>query len=162
MTHPMAVEEVQDDRAVGELDGDEIAGPLLAAIQHSYEQAKALIDAPAGSQWPATPGKTEPHPGTEKIDLRLVKPPAVRVAATPPTATMSLAARLVAEQSVSDGVDSSTAMSGPGSERHTASAPQQPVARVGQNFPDRGAAPPRRRRVADVISRWFPGPVAIG
>ena len=159
MTHPMAVEELLDDKAVEELAGDEIALSLLAAIQHSYEEAKACIDDPDRSSWPATPDGTEPHPGTEKIDLRLVKPPAVRAVTTPPTAAMSLAARVVAEQPVSDGVGSSAA-SGP--QRHTASAPQAPGARVGQNSPDLATAPRRRRAtVAAVISRWFPGSAAI-
>jgi hypothetical protein len=144
MTHPMAVEERQDDEALGELDGDESAGPLLAAIQHSYEEAKACIDGLARSPLPATPDGTEPHPGTEKIDLRLVTLPAVPPASAPPTAAMSLAARVVAEQPVSGGVGH-----------------QERVARAGQDSPGHAVTPRRRRAtVAAVISRWFPGSAA--
>ena len=146
MTHPMTVEDPQDETAVEELDCD-FAGPLLAAIQHSYEEAKACIDDVARSSWPATPDGTQPHPGTEKIDLRLVRPPVVRRATTPPTAAMSLAARVVAEQPVGEGVGSSAATGGRGPER---------------NGTDLATAPRRLRAMAAaVISAWFPGSTAV-
>lgn len=160
MTHPMTVEDLQDEKAVEELDCD-FAGPLLAAIQHSYEEAKACIEDAARSSWPAAPEVTRPHPGTEKIDLRLVRPPAVRPA-TPPTAAMSLAARVVAEQPVGEGVGTSAATNGPGRERHTVSAPQEPVARAEGNVADLATTPRRRRAMAAaVLSRWFPGSAAL-
>ena len=134
MTHPMAVQ-FQENTVVGELDGDEITVQFLADIQHSYEEAKACIDDLPRSSWPAAPDGTEPHPGTEKIDLRVVELPAVPAA---PTAAMSLAARVVAEQAVGE-----------------------PEARVVHDSADLATATPRRGRVAAVISRWFLGSAAI-
>ena len=160
MTHPMAVEELQDDEAVEELAADEIAGSLLAAIQHSFDEAMASIDDLARSSGPTGTDVIEPHPGTEKIDLRLVTLPAVPAAATEPTAAMSLAARVVAERPVGDGARLSTAPSGPTAERHTGSARQQTVAPAGHESPDRTTAPRPRPRWWAALSSRFPGSAA--
>ena len=160
MTHPVAVEELQDDEAVDEPAVDEITAPLLAAIQHSFEEAMASLDDLARSSGPAATAGTEPHPGTEKIDLRLVELPAVPAAPTEPTAAMSLAARVVAERPVGDGARLSRAPSGPTAERHTGSARQQTVAPAGHDSPDRTTAPRPRARWWAALSSRFPGSAA--
>jgi hypothetical protein len=72
--------------------------PLLAAIEHSYEEAKACIADPGRSPSAWADGQ-EPLPDTEAIDLRAVPLPAVPDAAAG-TATRSLAARSLGERMV--------------------------------------------------------------
>ena len=90
MTHPMAMEPPEDGDAVEGLPSADIAAPQLAAIQHRYEEAKAVI---------IEPRSTALHPATEEIDVDAVKPP-VPHEATPPTEAMSTAARFLAEQQI--------------------------------------------------------------
>ena len=130
MTRSMAIAELQDEDAVEALDDDEMAAPILAAIQHSFEEAMASIDDLARAPW-----IEPPPPGTEKIDLRRVTLPAVPVVPTPPTEAMSLAARALAEHPVEDRASPSTTASVSGS-RGQEDAPEP--------------AAPRRRR-----PRWW-------
>jgi hypothetical protein len=104
LTHPTAIEQRQDGGAVEE--AADTAAPHLAAIQDSYEEAKANIVDPSRS--PTYPARecSDPHPGTEKIDVRAVKPPVPRDA-IPGTAAMSVAARSLAEQLVAEEMRSS-------------------------------------------------------
>lgn len=156
MTHPVAVE-LQDHETVEELPGVESAVPLFAVIQHSYEEARARIHDLADSSWPAADGSDQ-HPGTELIDMRLVAPPAVLGAATPSTATMSSAARLLAEQASGEGA-------GLGGGERTGAAD-------GVALPGAGASEARARpfsaelraakaMVATIMSRWLPESAAI-
>lgn len=92
-----AVTGVPDDGAAGGEVGDGAATPNLAAIQHSYEQAKANIVDPS-PDWPLD---DEPLPATEKLDVRSAKLPAVP-AGTRGTAAMTVAARCLSEQPVVD------------------------------------------------------------
>jgi hypothetical protein len=93
MTHPEAVEDVA---------GADIAAPELAAIQNRYEEAKAVIIDPGSPLYPAT----------EAIDVHAVMPP-VPHAATPPTEAMSTAARLLAEELVTEEARPSAVSPGP-------------------------------------------------
>lgn len=150
MTHPMAVEELQHDEAVVERYGDEIALPLFVAIQLTFEEAMASIDDIARSSPSAAPGGAEPHPRTEKIDLRLVKPPAVPEAPLPPTTAMSLAARCLAEHPVGRAACPPAAADEARSRRRTASAPTEPGARAEDRCSDLLRAARRRLR------SWWP------
>jgi hypothetical protein len=91
VTGPTPIHLFRDNEAV-DPDPPGAAGvaPLLAAIQHSYEEAKACIADPARSS-PAWVDGQEPLPDTEAIDLRSVPLPAVPDAVAG-TAPISLAA----------------------------------------------------------------------
>jgi len=90
MIHPEVVEGVT---------GADLAAPELAAIQHRYEEAKAVLHDPG-------------YPLTEEIDLDAVKPP-VPQHATPPTEAMSTAARLLAQRLVAERAGQSAVAAGP-------------------------------------------------
>ena len=105
MTNPTVIHRFQDNQAVADAqDGEAVEGeagadtaaPHLAAIQDSYEAAKANIVDPA-PVWPSPADDDEPFPATEKIDGRMVMLPSVPDEAAG-TEAMSVAARLVAEQ----------------------------------------------------------------
>jgi hypothetical protein len=96
---PTPIHLFRDNQAVDpDAGGAAAVAPLLAAIQHSYEEAKACIADPARSSSARADGQ-EPLPDTEAIDLRAVPLPAVpdAVAATAP---MSLAAGSPSERMV--------------------------------------------------------------
>jgi hypothetical protein len=105
LTHPTAIHLFEDNHAVEEATGGatvggaadaDTAAPNLAAIQLSYEEAKANIVDPAPA-WASETDDGEPFPGTEKIDVRTVQLPAVPDG-TRGTEAMSVAARSLAEQ----------------------------------------------------------------
>ena len=98
MTHPAPIHVFQDNEAVEAVGDPPTVVPLLAAIQHSYEEAKACIVDPARPSSSSAEGE-DPLPATEAIDLRAVGLPAVpdRV---PGTVAMSVAATFVAQQMV--------------------------------------------------------------
>jgi hypothetical protein len=132
LTNPTVIHRFQDNRAVADAqDGEAVEGdaaadtaaPHLAAIQHSYEAAKANIVDPA-PVW-SQADDDEPFPATEKIDGRMVTLPPVPDEAAG-TEAMSVAARLVAEQLAVE--EAASPASGPGK-------PEAPSAEV-----------PRRRR----------------
>ncbi|HLM05834.1 MAG TPA: hypothetical protein VK402_11675 [Blastococcus sp.] len=144
MTQPDAVEERGDaasvgegqdgevlstgpDGAAGEPAGGDIAAPQLAAIQKSYEEARASIARLAGVVEPAAQDASAPHPETEKIELSLAKPPVVEETATPPTAAMSVAAKYLAERPVIDEMRSQTDAKKPSTEQDAASSTQDEV-----------------------------------
>ncbi len=156
MTHPMAVEELQDDAAVEELAGTEIAVPLFAVIQHNYEEARARIHDLGCSPSHAALNETDPHPGTERIDMRLVNPPAAGET-TPPTAAMSVAAALLAEQPGIERAGSPVPAGGPRSEEHPRSFPRQPGERARHFCSEVQAA---TAVVLTMISSWLPGSAA--
>ena len=87
MTHPNAVPPTAVDASE------------LAAIQHRYEEAKAVLHDPA-------------YPLTEEIDADAIRPP-VPHDVTPPTEGMSAAARLLAQESVTERGRPSAAVAGP-------------------------------------------------
>jgi uncharacterized protein (DUF1800 family) len=87
MTHPNAVSTTAVDTSE------------LAAIQHRYEEAKAVLHDPA-------------YPLTEEIDADAIRPP-VPHDATPPTEGMSTAARLLAQEAVTERRRPSAAAAGP-------------------------------------------------
>ena len=90
MTHPGPIHVFHGNEAVDPAVA-EVAAPLLAAIQHGYEQAKACIVDPSRS--PSTAGEDESaFPGTEAIDLRTAALPAVP-APEPGTTPLILAPR---------------------------------------------------------------------
>ena len=117
----MTVEEGQRGKAIEQGSGGDIAAPQLAAIQRNYEEARAYIAGLAYSSWHGAQDVTDPYPDTEEIDIRLVKPPAVHDASTPPTTAMSVAARFLAERPVIEEVRSPENQRGPRSEPHAAS-----------------------------------------
>ena len=99
MTHPTTIWLLKGNEAVehGQDGETSDAAPNLAAIEHSYEQAKASIVDPAHSATCAD--EREPYPETEMIDVRAVALPAVPDG-TSGTEAMSVAARFLAEQLV--------------------------------------------------------------
>lgn len=144
MTHPVAVEELQNE-AVAEVYGDEIAEPLLAALQSTFDEAMACLDDLARS-WSGDPEPIDPHPRTQKIDVRLIEPPVVADAGTPPTRAMSLAARCMAEHPLNDVMTTSVAGGRSGPEGLAASSPAErgdPATHIRSDPP---TAPRRRRR----------------
>ena len=104
MTHPTAIWRLRDNTTVehgqddGAGEGADAVAPTLAAIQNSYEEAKANIVDPA-PPWPSPADGGEPLPATEKIDLRGVTLPTVPDG-TRGTEAMSVAAKFLAEQQV--------------------------------------------------------------
>ena len=123
MTHPMTMHQFQDNAAV-EAVGDAVTvAPCLAAIQHSYEAAKACIVDPARPS-PSPAGGREDLPETEAIDLRAGGLPAVP-SRTPGTAAMSIAARSLAEQLVLEELRSPGAGGKPAPGRATAAPGRQ-------------------------------------
>ena len=112
MTHPNVVEEREDGHPIV------VTAAQLAAIQHSYEKARACIAGLAGSSGHGGRPDADPHPDTEAIDIRLVRPPAA-YEATPPTTAMSVAARSLAERPIVEGTPPRVDPSGPTPERHT-------------------------------------------
>jgi hypothetical protein len=112
MTQAMAITQTQDGEAVDGAGADSAASHL-AAIQHSYEEARACIVDP--SRTPSYPAQdcVDAYPDTEAIDLDAVLPP-VPLNAAPPTDSMSVAARYLAERQVVEGMGWQATGSGPG------------------------------------------------
>jgi hypothetical protein len=118
LTKPPVIHRFQDNDAVAGPMGGDTAAPHLAAILHSYEEAKANIVDPAPA-WPS-PADDEPFPATEKIDGRMVMLPSVPDEAAG-TEAMSTAARVVAENLALEEMGPPATSSDPGPERGTAS-----------------------------------------
>ena len=99
MTHTMATKKIQDGGAVDGAAGADAATSHLAAIQHSYEEARACIVDPSRS--PSYPAQDciDAYPETEALDVDAVLPP-VPENPTPPTESMSVAAKSLAERLV--------------------------------------------------------------
>jgi hypothetical protein len=145
MTHPDAVEEVQDGEAVEDMAGGGIA-PQLAAIQESYDEAMACIVGLARSPWDVAPDSTDPHPATEKIDVQLAKPPVVQEASTPATEAMTVAAMCLAEQPILGGERRPADLIGTSPDRRTASSRREPELRATHPDTDLSAVLDRPRR----------------
>lgn len=137
MTHPEAVEGLQDGRTTVVN-----AAPQLAAMQHNYEGARAFIAGLVGSSRDPAQHDAEPHPDTEAIDIRLVKPPAA-CEATPPTAAMSVAARFLAEQPIIEGICSRVDPTGPTPQRHTTTCHEGQEAHIQTEAPGESHRPRR-------------------
>ncbi len=114
MTHPTATHRFQDNEVA---DAD-TAAPNLAAIQDSYEAAKANIVDPA-PPWPSAADDDEPFPETELIDGRMVMLPSVPDGSSG-TEAMSVAARFLAEQQALEEARPPVTDSEPGPERAAA------------------------------------------
>jgi hypothetical protein len=155
MTQPQAVEERQGGKTV------EIAAPQLAAIHTSYEEARACIAGLASSSGRAAQDVTDPQPDTEAIDIRMVKPPAVHEATTPPTTAMSVAARFLAEQPNFEGVRSPADASGPRPQRHEASCPREGDMQAPHLRTGRPVVAHRPRRWWRAIRTTLPGAVPV-
>ena len=140
-----------------EVAGGDIVAPQLAAIQHSYEEARACI---ASSRY-AADDVTNPHPDTEKIDLRLVKSPAVQEATTPPTRAMSVAARHLAESPVTDGRRSRAEADGSRQQGHTASCPSEDETQAPHLHTDLPVVTHPSRRWWRAIRSTLPGTVPL-
>ena len=107
MTQATATTQIQDGEAVDEAGAD-TAASHLAAIQYSYEDARACIVDPSRS--PSYPAQdcVDAYPETEALEVDSVLPP-VPHNPTPPTESMSVAARSLAEQmAVEDGSSQTT------------------------------------------------------
>ena len=119
MTNPTVIHRFQDNEAVAAAPGAATAEPHLAAILHSYEEAKANIVDPA-PPWPSPADGGDPVPETEMIDLSRVGLPVVPDGSRG-TEAMSAAARVVAERSVLEEAGPPATDSDPGPEPGTAS-----------------------------------------
>ena len=75
MTHTTAITQCSDGEAVEKAEGTDAAASHLAAIQHSYEEARACIVDPSRS--PSYPAQDciDAYPETEAIDVDAVAPP---------------------------------------------------------------------------------------